>query len=61
MNLFDPSQIVVLENEKVLLRPLEETDFEHLLEFSLNEPEIWRYSLLQAGGEENLKNIFRLL
>ncbi|AFD09374.1 GNAT family N-acetyltransferase [Solitalea canadensis] len=60
MNLFDPSQIVVLENEKVLLRPLEETDFEHLLEFSLNEPEIWRYSLLQAGGEENLKKYIQI-
>ncbi len=44
----------VLENERVLLRPLEETDAEHLLPFSLAEPEIWRYGLVTAAGAENL-------
>lgn len=47
---------IVLENERVLLRPLTEHDFEHLLPFSLNEPEIWRYSLVSPAGEEGLKN-----
>ena len=47
---------VILENERVLLRPLEESDFEHLLPFSLHEPEIWKYGLLTAAGEENLRN-----
>jgi RimJ/RimL family protein N-acetyltransferase len=45
----------ILENEAVLLRPLQATDFEYLLPFSLNEPEIWKYSLQQAGGAENLE------
>lgn len=45
----------ILENEKVLLRPLEESDFEHLLPFSINEPELWKFSLVQANGEEKLK------
>jgi N-acetyltransferase len=45
----------ILENETVLLRPLEVSDFEHLLPFSLTEPEIWKYSLQQAGGAENLR------
>ncbi|MBK6937311.1 MAG: GNAT family N-acetyltransferase [Chitinophagaceae bacterium] len=46
----------ILENNRVLLRPLQETDFEHLLPFSLNEPELWYYGLDTAAGEENLKN-----
>jgi RimJ/RimL family protein N-acetyltransferase len=45
----------ILENEKVILRPLEMTDFEHLLPFSINEPEIWTYSLIQANGAEKLR------
>ena len=45
----------ILENERVLLRPLQESDAEHLLHFSLNEPELWTYSYQQADGEENLK------
>ncbi|MBK7291947.1 MAG: GNAT family N-acetyltransferase [Chitinophagaceae bacterium] len=46
----------VLENERVLLRPIEESDFENLLPFSLNEPETWFYGLVTAAGEENLKS-----
>lgn len=46
---------IILENERALLRPLRSDDFEHLLPFSLKEPDLWNYSLLQAGGEENLK------
>jgi N-acetyltransferase len=46
----------VLENERVLLRVLREDDFDHLLPFSLNEPEIWKYGLVTAAGEENLRN-----
>ena len=49
------SQTIVLENDNVLLRPLEISDFENLLEFSLNEPEIWKYSLINAAGPDNLK------
>ena len=46
----------ILENENVLLRPIQETDFENLLPFSLNEPEIWKYGLVTAAGEDNLRN-----
>lgn len=49
------SQPITLENERVLLRPIEESDFEHLLPFSLNEPDLWFYGLVTAAGEENLK------
>lgn len=46
----------ILENERVLLRPILESDFNNLLPFSINEPEIWKYGLVSAAGEENLRN-----
>lgn len=46
---------VILENERVILRPVEETDVQHLLPFSLHEPDIWYYGLVTAAGEENLR------
>ena len=46
----------VLENERVLLRAIRKNDFEHLLPFSLNEPDIWKYGLITCAGEENLRN-----
>jgi RimJ/RimL family protein N-acetyltransferase len=56
MNLeFDTEHEYVLEDSCVLLRSLRVDDCSNLLNFSLHEPEIWRYSLVQAGGEENLK------
>lgn len=57
---FNFNQNVVLEDEHVLLRPLQETDADNLLEISLNEPETWEYSLVQANGKENLINYIQL-
>lgn len=45
----------VLENERVLLRPIRESDFDNLLTFSLHEPEIWFYGLVTAAGKDNLR------
>ncbi|XZF14138.1 GNAT family N-acetyltransferase [Chitinophagaceae bacterium MMS25-I14] len=45
----------ILENDRVQLRPLATGDFDHLLPFSLNEPEIWKYSSLQGAGAANMK------
>ena len=47
-------QEVILEDERVLLRPLREEDVEHLRPFSLHQPDIWFYGLVTAAGEENL-------
>jgi len=47
-------QNTILEDDFVLLRPLQESDVENLLEISLNEPETWKYSLVPAHGKENL-------
>lgn len=45
----------ILEDDRVLLRALQEDDFENLLSFSLYEPEIWKFGLVTAAGEENLR------
>ncbi len=52
---FDFSKDYILEDDFVSLRPLEINDFNHLLTFALDEPEIWKYSLLSGAGEEGLK------
>lgn len=46
----------ILEDDFVLLRPLQESDVENLLDISINEPETWKYSLVGADGKENLIN-----
>lgn len=51
---------IILENDAVLLRPLQVSDFEHLIQFSLKEPEIWTYSSMQAIGSEGLKNYLNI-
>jgi N-acetyltransferase len=52
---FDFTEKYTLENEWVLLRPLEAGDQQHLLGICEAEPEIFKYSLVQPIGEENLK------
>ncbi|MBF4463682.1 GNAT family N-acetyltransferase [Flavobacterium sp. LC2016-12] len=51
---FSFSDNIILEDDLVLLRPLQESDFDNLLEISINEPETWKYSLVGADGKENL-------
>ncbi len=53
---FDFNQNLILEDEQVLLRPLQYPDVENLLYFSENEPDTWHYSLIRANGRENLEN-----
>lgn len=53
---FNFSENIVLEDDLVLLRPLQKTDVENLLEISINEPNTWEYSLVRANGKENLEN-----
>ena len=60
MSIFDFSSSIILENHRVLLQPLALTDVENLLYFSLNEPTIWKYSLIRADGEDNLKNYIEI-
>lgn len=53
---FDFSANLVLEDDAVLLRPLQYSDVENLLQFSENEPDLWRFSLIRANGRQNLEN-----
>lgn len=57
---FDCAENYILEDERVLLRPLQQADFINLLPFSLNEPELWKYSLVGAEGEEGLQNYLNI-
>jgi len=52
---FDFKEKYILENEFVRLQPLEISDFESLLEYSENEPEIWAFNSNGANGKENLE------
>lgn len=52
----DFTKDIILENDRVLLRPLAMTDMDLLMNFSLDEPELWTYSLTPASGIENLKD-----
>ena len=47
---------ITLEDKRVLLRPLEESDYENLLPFALNEQGLWYYSLIRADGPDGLRN-----
>lgn len=54
--IFDFAENYSIENDRVLLKPLEVSDFDNLAHFSLNEPELWKYSLQQCSDVEGLKN-----
>lgn len=45
-----------LEDERVLLRPLQESDLKYLLPFAINEPETWKYSQRSAKGLDGMKH-----
>jgi N-acetyltransferase len=45
---------IILENDKILLRPLQVDDIHLLKSFVINEPEIWTYSLAQIKTVEDL-------
>ena len=46
---------IVLEDERVLLRPLTLEDYNLLLPFALNEPELWKYSSVSPAGTAGMK------
>ena len=56
---FDFNRSLTLENDHALLRSLNQNDFEKLLPFSENEPNLWDFSLTPASGVKNLKNYIK--
>ena len=57
---FNCADDYILDDETVLLRPLQQIDYENLLPFSLQEPDLWKYSLVTAAGEDGLKNYMQI-
>ena len=57
--IFNAKEEYLLQDERVVLRPLQVGDFDNLLPFALNEPETWRYSSKTAGSEQLLKEYIK--
>ncbi len=51
---------LILEDEKVFLRPLQQSDLEHLLPFALEEPDTWIYSNVSPAGVDRMKRYIEL-
>jgi RimJ/RimL family protein N-acetyltransferase len=51
---FDPAAEYILEDDRVLLRPLKADDLQHLLPFAVNEPDTWKYSNVSAKLETGM-------
>ena len=47
---------IILENERVLLRPLQLSDSSLLAHYVEEEPELWKYSLVAIVNSADLKN-----
>lgn len=52
---FDFTKDYVLEDERVILKPLTISDTELLAEYVINEPELWQFSLVAIQKPEDLK------
>ncbi len=52
---FNFKEDYILENDVVRLQPLRATDYEKLVEFSINEPELWSFNANGPDNPENLK------
>lgn len=52
---FNAAADYILEDERVLLRPLTAPDLEFLLPYAINEPDTWRYSIVSPAGEDGMR------
>jgi RimJ/RimL family protein N-acetyltransferase len=52
---FNPQADYLLEDDRMLLRPLKETDLQFLLPYALNEPDTWKFSYISAKGEDGMR------
>ncbi len=57
---FQFSENYILETEMIRLEPLQVSHIPHLLTYSLNQPEIWKFSSIPAIGEDNFKNYVQI-
>jgi RimJ/RimL family protein N-acetyltransferase len=54
-HLFDLERDYILENDYCKLVPLQELHYEVLVNFAIQEPELWRFSLQHAGSPEGMR------
>jgi RimJ/RimL family protein N-acetyltransferase len=57
---FNFDEQYLLENDRVLLRPLVSDDHAHLLPYGIGDIDLWTYSLLSAYGENNFNKYFNV-
>ncbi len=57
---FDFNQNYILETEMVRLEPLQLSHIPNLLTYSLNQPEIWKFSSIAAIGSANFRNYVQI-
>lgn len=56
---FDPHEEYILEDERVLLRPLSAEDWQLFKNLPGTEGEIWKYSLVAIQNEQDLESYFQ--
>jgi RimJ/RimL family protein N-acetyltransferase len=54
MTPFNRETEYILEDERVLLRPLTAEDIDLLLPYAINEPDTWKYSAVSPAGEAGM-------
>lgn len=57
---FDTNKDIILEDELALLRPLAVTDYDHLLPFAIQEPDLWTYSMISGAGEKGMESYIQM-
>jgi len=55
-SIYNPLSDYTLEDDRVLLRPLKESDIEFLLPFAINEPDTWKFSQISAREEQGMRS-----
>ncbi|MGN8069042.1 GNAT family N-acetyltransferase [Mucilaginibacter sp. SG564] len=53
---FSPEADYILEDDWLLIKPLNADDYQNLLPFALYEPNIWSYSQVSAKGADGMRN-----
>ena len=56
--IFNLQEDYIIKDERALLRPFKQQDFQNLLSLSLNESDTWKNSLLSATGHVILLFIY---
>ena len=51
----DFNENYILQDEKVLLRPLQSDDYDLLVSYALNEPDTWKYSVAELNGTKGMR------